>query len=197
MSAATEGFSAMISDLDMRRAARRAADSTEGEAGGARTVLSQHGPTRERAPVRVRAQRARARARARRRPRSRQSMRCQIPPGSGATRPSISSSVNVATIVGNRKPRPRGERVDVRGIVAERAHDCAHRGTRRCALRGIGAAGALAAGKIAELVEDVLRRLDELRAFADELVRALRERRMDRARAARRPRAPARRRGAR
>ena len=174
------------------RAVRRAADSTEGEAGGARTALPRA------------AQRASARPRAhvpackgagghRKRPKGParsalawaakalvQPRRCQSPPGSGATFCSSSSAVRCPDRGGDRKRGARRERVDIRGIVSERAQHRAHGGV------GFGACvrgrHARCAADDTEFVEDVLRRLDELRAFANQLVPALRERGMDRTR---------------
>ena len=79
-----------------------------------------------------------------------------------------------------RRARARDERVDVDRIIAHRRE---HRTRRRVGGRsragGVGTAASACADP--QLVEHVLRGFDELRAFADQLVAAFRERRMNRA----------------
>ena len=88
--------------------------------------------------------------------------------------------VSAAATSSAAQPRARDQRVEVDRIVAQRVEQRAHARRRRAAVRRV-ATSAATAPAMPQLLEHVLRGLDELRAFADQLVTALRERRMDRA----------------
>ena len=177
MSAATDGFSAMMRLLDTWDLRERDGRYYRRyERPGKKTFVDA-----ARREARTRASVSR-RVVPRRVPRgvSAHAMRCQRPPGSAATRPSSSSVIECRGDRVGAESRARDQQVEVDRVVpdrraAARAHPAAARARRLQSAQ----CGAIAASP--QLLEHVLRGLDQLRAFADQLVAALRERRMDRA----------------
>ena len=148
---------------------------------GARTAL----PERPNARARSRAAcpRARRGERRARRTSSRRDGAARCPPGK--RRPTAAGSSSSAsarpTTAAIESPVRAASVSTSAGSWPSARSDRAHGGVGLCASRR-RRAGRRAARDDPELVEDVLRGLDELRAFANEPVPAFRERRMDRAR---------------
>ena len=197
MSAATEGFSAMISDLDMgaRREERQIVPKV---AAAEQENVCRGGPTRARA--------ARARAHARDGDRG---ARCGAPRGSADALPEPARKRRDAAVelerasapprrLGDGSPRARGERVDVGRIVA-RARASTARSSAVELVVGAAAAAAVAAPLPAAAgarrgCPARSRRASRLRGSADGSLSRTANGSIP---AARRPRDPARRRGAR